>query len=460
MDRALAIQEARVEQIANRARLGFIGVMAAVVLMNAPSVTLWSNLINFSAIGIALAYSLAISLWLGRMNYQARMKYATSLIDIALIHLALFAYTLDDIPATALKNPASLIVYPIIGMTVFRCDPRLTLACGTFALLSYAGLFTWAAHFGGINWADYRMELFGPGITMVGQLTKMLILTTYVGLMTLLARYTRLLIHRLVRKEVNTRSRHEKIQKELELASQVQAHLLPRSWPDLAGLSLHAAILEGRSVGGDYYDLIPLSQSSLLLIVADVAGKGVPAALIMSELRSAAHLCATLQLSLEETLERINKLLYESTAPHHYVTAFIATLDIDHHRLRFINAGHPPPLFLSEGQTLRLQQGTFPLGLFSSLPQPEYQQVDLTPGSLLVAYTDGVSERANEAGEEFGDHLLQDFVEENRARDCSSLVQHLLEQLKQHGDHRPFEDDVTLVVAKVWDPALPAGECN
>jgi hypothetical protein len=169
VDRALVLQEARVERVASQARAGFVALIAAVALLNASAVTAKSNLINFSAIGAALAYSLAVSLWLRRKGYQATMKYAASLLDLTIVHLALLAYAFQDIPSVALKNPAFFIVYPIIGMTVFRYDPRLTLVSGAYALLCNGILFAWVAQRVPVKWGDYPSELFSPDVTIVGR---------------------------------------------------------------------------------------------------------------------------------------------------------------------------------------------------------------------------------------------------------------------------------------------------
>jgi serine phosphatase RsbU (regulator of sigma subunit) len=452
VDRALVLQEARVERVASQARVGFVILIAIVALLNASAVTARSNLINFSALGTALAYSVAVSLWLRRRGYQATLKYATSLIDLTVVHLALLAYALQDIPSVALKNPAFFIVYPIIGMTVFRYDPRFTLVSGAYALLCYGGLFAWVGQRVPVKWGDYPSELFTPDVTMVGQLTKLLVLVVFVLLMAILARYTRFLFHKLIRNELELRQEKEKIERELELASQVQALLLPRAYPVVETLSLHGATIEGRAVGGDYYDLILLSPSSLLLIVADVSGKGIPAALIMSEVRAAAHLCASMGLGIEETSERLNRLLYESTASHNYVTAFLAEIDVTANRIRYINAGHTPPLLLSESRVQRLREGTYPLGLFPSLTGVKVQHHELIPGSMLVACTDGVSERTNSCGEEFGESALDSFVAEHGALDSPAFARNLLAAVKRFGDDRPFEDDATLVVAKFSGP--------
>jgi serine phosphatase RsbU (regulator of sigma subunit) len=457
VNRALSLQEDRVERIASQARMGFIAVIAVIALLNAPSVTAKTNSINFGAIGVALGYSLTVSAWLKHQGYRAAMKYATSLLDLTIVHLALLAYALQDIPIVALKNPVFLIVYPILGMTVFRYDPRLTLISGGYALACYGILFSWVAYSVPIKWGDYASEFFGPNVAIVGQLTKLLVLALFIVLMTVLARYTRFLFHKLIRNELELRQRNEKIERELELASQVQAHLLPRSCPVFEKLSLHGATMEGNSVGGDYYDLIPLSPDSVLLIIADVSGKGVPAALIMSEVRAATHLCTSMGLGIKEVVERINRLIYESTAAHNYVTAFIAEIDASVPRIRYINAGHPPPLLFCEQQVHRLLSGTYPLGLFPSLGIVELQCEELSPGSLLVACTDGVSERTNSAGEEFGDFAINQLVAEHGTMDLPVFARNLLATLKHFGNDRPFDDDATVVVAKFAGRGLEIG---
>jgi len=457
VDRALSLQEARIERLANRARLGFVGFIAVIAMVNAPTVSGWSNIVNFGAVGIALLYGLAVAVWLQRRGYRSAMKYATSLMDLTLVHLALLAYASADLPTVALKNPVFFIVYPIIGMTLFRYDPRLTAVSGGYTLIAYGFLFAWVTQFTPVKWSDYSSELFGPDVTVLGQLTKVLVLAVFIGFMTALAWYTRSLFHRLVWNELETRQQKEKIERELELASQVQAQLLPRGWPDFEGLSLHGAIIEGRSVGGDYYDFIPLSNHAALLIVADVAGKGVPAALIMSAVRAGVHLCVSMGLKIEEVVERLNRLLYESTAPHSYVTAFIAHLDTSANRIHYVNAGHPPPLVICNHQVRRLQEATLPLGLFPSLPGLLVQHEELQPGSMLVACTDGVSERSDSTGEEFGSSALQRFTEEHGGLDCHAFAENLLATLKGFGDNRPFEDDVTLVVAKFTGRQAPPG---
>jgi sigma-B regulation protein RsbU (phosphoserine phosphatase) len=234
---------------------------------------------------------------------------------------------------------------------------------------------------------------------------------------------------------------------ELELASQVQGHLLPKSFPQIEGLRLHGTIIEGRFVGGDYYDFIPLSSHSVLLLVGDVSGKGVPAALIMSGVRASARLAASKYTGLEELVCRLNDMLYESTPATSYLTLFAAEIDVRAGELRYINAGHPPALLSTPDGLLELAEGTQPLGLFPELKGLCASYGPFQQGSLLVACTDGISERANPAGDFYGVDSLRCYVEVNRHLDGPDFMDQLLKEVRQFGANAPFEDDLTLVMA-------------
>jgi sigma-B regulation protein RsbU (phosphoserine phosphatase) len=247
---------------------------------------------------------------------------------------------------------------------------------------------------------------------------------------------------------VTARNEKEAMERELELASQVQAQLLPNEYPQVEGLRLHGTIIEGRFVGGDYYDFIQLSANSVLLLVGDVSGKGVPAALIMSGVRASARLSASMKTGLEELVFRLNEMLHESSPTSSYLTLFAAEIDVAAGSLRYINAGHPPPLLHAADGIHTLACGTAPLGLFPTLPGLRAYSVRFPPGSLLVACTDGVSERSNPAGEFYGLGSLWSFVERNHHLDCPDFAGLLLKEVRQFGANAPLEDDLTLVVAR------------
>jgi sigma-B regulation protein RsbU (phosphoserine phosphatase) len=186
----------------------------------------------------------------------------------------------------------------------------------------------------------------------------------------------------------------------------------------------------------------------VLLIVADVAGKGVPAALIMSALRASVHVFSSMNLSLEELMHRLNAQVYESTSSGSYVTLFLAEIDTAGNSITYVNAGHPPPILHSNGQISLLDLGTVPVGMFPKLPSFRAATEDYFPGTTLVACTDGVWERSSTAGALFGECGLQEFVLENATTDGPAFCHRLSEQVRQFGENRPLEDDATLVVAR------------
>jgi hypothetical protein len=448
IEKALARNEVRAERIANRARLAFLALVTVVAALNLRTVLGNANLINFAALGLAYLFGLAVFLTLERGAYRPAMKYVTSFLDVTLWCLVLLFYTTVEIPSVALKNPVFLLVFPLVALTAFRHDPKLTAFTGGYAVLLYGCLLAFVSQHTAIRWGDYSAELFTPAVTGIGQATKILILVVYVAVVAFLARDTRAFLHKLVRSAVTLRSRKEAIERELELASLVQAQLLPLPQPPVGGLHLHGTILPGRYVGGDYYDFIRRSDTTVLLIVADVAGKGVPAALIMSALRASVHLFSSMNLSLEELMHRLNTQVYESTSSSGYVTLFLAEIDTAGNSITYINAGHQPPILHRNGQISLLDCGTAPVGMFPKLPSFRAVTEDYFPGTTLVACTDGVWERASAAGELFGERGLQEFVMENATTDGPAFCRSLSEQVRQFGENRPLEDDATLVVAR------------
>lgn len=391
VNQALSRNEVEAERLANRVRLLFLCGIAALAMFNAPAVTAASNLYNFTALVAAFLYGLALFAWLKTRGYHPALKYVTSLVDITALYAVLLLYTRDSLAPVGLKSPLFYVVYPLIALTLFRCHPRLTAVAGGYALALYGGLFAYVTVRATLVWGDYTKELFDSSVAVVPQMTKALILIAYVLVISYLARYGRALLHRLVRDEVAARIANETMERELELAAQVQAQLHPSQYPSMEGLRLHGTIIEGRFVGGDYYDFIALSPHSVLMLVGDVSGKGVPAALIMSGVRAFARLSASLNAGLEDLIFRLNQMLYESTPATSYLTLFAAEIDIAAGAIRYINAGHPPPLLDTTDSVRALGCGTPPLGLFSTLPGLRAHCEPFPRGSLLVACTDGVS---------------------------------------------------------------------
>jgi sigma-B regulation protein RsbU (phosphoserine phosphatase) len=235
---------------------------------------------------------------------------------------------------------------------------------------------------------------------------------------------------------------------ELEDAEAVQRGFLPKEIPQMEGYEISGAWLPARVVGGDYFDVNAFSETKLAMSIADVSGKGMSAALLMSNLQAALKATASEQMQPEQLCAKVNRIIYGNVSPGKFITAFYGLLDGSCNRLVFTNAGHNAPILARrDGSWLRLGEGGAALGLF---PDWNYErgEVDFAPGDRLVLFTDGVTEVSSAEGEEFGEERLVTVLLENRHLNAGDLQERILgEVAKFSGGH--FEDDATLVVLAV-----------
>lgn len=244
------------------------------------------------------------------------------------------------------------------------------------------------------------------------------------------------------------RTEKDAMVRELEIASHVQQQLLPRSAPLIPGLEYYGTVIQGKFVGGDYFDFIKVSDTRLISVVADVSGKGVPAALIMAEVRAATHLLTTMNLPLDEFIRRLNRLVLESTARYDYVTYFIADIDSQQRTINYVNAGHPPPYVYSSDSLQPLSARTLALGLREELPGLNAGCVSFPAGSVFVAYTDGILERAALNEEQYGEKRLTEFICSVNEKHVKVFVEEMLGDVRIYGGDKPFDDDATVVVVR------------
>ena len=240
----------------------------------------------------------------------------------------------------------------------------------------------------------------------------------------------------------------KRIESQLEVARQVQASLLPDRPPEPAGYDIAAENLPTYEVGGDYYDFIELPDHQIGIAIADVAGKGVPAALIMATFRAALRTQVRNDFAIRQIIRKVNFLLWESTADSQFVTAVYGVLDTTSGRFTYTNAGHNPPLlFRVDGSVVELNRGGPALGVFDTA---DYEEaiVDLLPGDALLLYTDGVIEAANEDSKEFGVKRLQQTVVVTSELSAFKTVRAILDATRAFSGTDSFADDFTLVVIK------------
>ncbi|HEU4693931.1 MAG TPA: SpoIIE family protein phosphatase [Vicinamibacterales bacterium] len=245
------------------------------------------------------------------------------------------------------------------------------------------------------------------------------------------------------RQEAERRAAHE-----LEIARQVQARLFPQRLPEMASLEYAGACIQTRHVGGDYYDFLDLGQSRLCLVIGDIAGKGIAAALLMANLQANLRSqCATAVEQPQQLLQSVNRQFYENTAENAYATLFYSEFDDRTCRLRYANCGHLPGLVVqSDGTVTRLSSTASVLGLF-----PEWAcrtaELHLRPGDLFAIYTDGITEALNQRDEEFGEERLLDVMRSARDLSPSQIVTTVFDEVRRFtgGQQR---DDLTLIVAR------------
>jgi sigma-B regulation protein RsbU (phosphoserine phosphatase) len=244
------------------------------------------------------------------------------------------------------------------------------------------------------------------------------------------------------------RQQRDDLLKDVDLAAQVQRLFLPTGKPAIAGLEIAGMMQPSRGVSGDYYDYIPIDSHTTQIIIADVAGKGVPAALLMSATAAAMRLEVNHDRSMLQQVERLNTEIRAVSDAERYVTLLVAEIDTHERKIHYVNCGHNPALlFRSKTGTLTpLNSSCPPLGL--SLEEVcELASADLSPGDLVVLYTDGVTEAQNRLGEEFGMGRLSDTVRRGSSLSAEDLMVDIYNTAADFcGDD--FNDDVTVVVVK------------
>ena len=240
----------------------------------------------------------------------------------------------------------------------------------------------------------------------------------------------------------------ERLEAELDLASRVQSHLLPDAPPSLPGLDIAAVSMPCRAVGGDFYDFIRLNNAQTGLVIADVCGKSVGAALLMAAARSALRVHAEHIMEPADLVGRLNHSLVRGTHPEEFLTLLYGVLDTEQRTLTYSNAGHNPGLIYRGDEIIELSIGGVVTGV---LERTTYEQetVPLLPGDVLVLYTDGLNEARNETNELFGLERLHAIVRKHREKSAADLMQRVVGAVQQFSRPREQSDDLTLLIIKV-----------
>ena len=241
----------------------------------------------------------------------------------------------------------------------------------------------------------------------------------------------------------------ERTEYEMETARGIQQSFLPESPPIIEGFELAALNLPARQVGGDFYDFIPVSEGKWGIIIADVSGKGVPAALFMALSRTLVRANVADNPTASQAMQKANRLISQEAKMGMFVTLFYAVLDPEKRRLQYVNAGHNPPFVVkkSSGDVILLRASGIAMGVIDDVSLEE-KEIELDSNDIVVFYTDGITEAINSAGEQFGEKRLVETINRNADLPVKDLVGRVKDEVFTFAQDQPQFDDFTLVILK------------
>ncbi len=244
----------------------------------------------------------------------------------------------------------------------------------------------------------------------------------------------------------------ERLKKEMELASKMQRMLIPKSLPKNDHYELSSIYKPHLGVGGDYFDFIEFENGQIVFCVGDVSGKGVAAALLMANFQAIFHTILAKRTSLDEFIIDLNAAVNVITKGERFITLFVAEYNIEERKLYYVNAGHNPPIFVSDGQLQLLKKGCTILGPFEELPEVEIGTVSLSgEQAAIVAFTDGLTDLQNEKGDYFDEQILSKFVLDNFKSSAYNLNQTLMKTIDAFRGKQSYPDDITILTCKVYN---------
>lgn len=241
----------------------------------------------------------------------------------------------------------------------------------------------------------------------------------------------------------------ERLEEEMRLARGIQEKLQPEEIPEVEGLQIATLALPSRHVAGDYFDLIKLENNRLLIAIADVTGKGVPASLLMSNLQACIHVMVPMDISLDEATLHINRVICDNTTYDKFITYFHGIYDLAARSFLYVNAGHnPPTLIRADGSMELLDKGGLLLGVMKGLPY-ECGTVTLYPGDVLALFTDGVTEAMSPDEEEYGEERLEPLLIAQRHNTAQEILDAVHKAIRVFTNDAPtLSDDLTMIVVK------------
>lgn len=240
----------------------------------------------------------------------------------------------------------------------------------------------------------------------------------------------------------------ERMQQEVALASQVQNMLIPQKLPSNAVLEVSAIYKPHHDIGGDFYDFIKLSEEKVLWCVADVSGKGISAALIMSNFQASLRALVSLDLGLTILIERLNQIVFNTTKGDRFITLFIGIYNKTTRKVNYINAGHNAPLIIQNGIVLPLKNGTTMIGVFEELPFVQEGEMVIERKAIIFNYTDGIVEFDGDEEKALSEKDLITFLAEHKDEKLEEMHQNLLTKMEKLRNYSDASDDMTMLTLR------------
>lgn len=241
----------------------------------------------------------------------------------------------------------------------------------------------------------------------------------------------------------------QKMEEELEIARDIQRNLLPQTIPQFKKFEVAAENISSKQVGGDYYDVNVLDENSFCVLIADVVGKGVPAALLMANIQAFLKVICKQGMSIKEATGLINDLITENITDGKFITFFWAVFNEQNMSMEYVNAGHNPPLLIRNGEIIRLNKGGMILGVMKTILPYESETINLLKDDIIILFTDGISEAKNIMDEEFSDERLEELVLKQGDKNADQILSTIQEDVQKFSYGASQSDDLTLMVVKV-----------
>lgn len=241
----------------------------------------------------------------------------------------------------------------------------------------------------------------------------------------------------------------QKLEEELDIAREIQQNLLPAEIPKFSSFELAAFNLSSKQVGGDYYDIIKLDEQKSYVAIADVSGKGFPAALLMANLQAFLHVICHQNLELHAATRMINDLISENTSDGKFITFFWGILNEENKTFNYVNAGHNPPLLIRDNKIIKLEKGGIVMGVMKSQIDYLSEEVQLLKDDVLVMFTDGITEAMNINGEEYSDPKFEEICLKSASLSVKEILSEIQVDVQKFSEGANQSDDLTLIVIKV-----------